>query len=257
MCIVDIAIDVPMGAMSFLNANLLYSSHYFAFQDSIPTDLNEREGFVAFTWSFIRGALTLCKIKSRSLEVSVHGVKERKNQGKGRTDTQESATKADGVGICKEGQIYVAEAALLQNAKFDKEHDDSWKVKRAMRDSWISQVKAICNTALPPSGMRVFGSSSFNAETKFYAMDFAGAFRLYQINKMTVPLEKESFAPLMRICLTRCLEFGLYLLWEIERRKDATTATYLESEDLAAAAKAILRTSMTPTKDAKRKDTKQ
>jgi hypothetical protein len=48
-------------------------------------------------------------------------------------------------------------AALLQNAKIDKEHDDSWKVKRAMRNSWISQMKALCKTALPRTGMRVFG----------------------------------------------------------------------------------------------------
>ena len=174
--------------------------------------------------------MTLCKIKTRSLEVGISGVKERKNHGKARTESQESAPRADGIGLCKEGQIYIAEAALIQNAKVDKEHDDSWKVKRAMRDSWISQMKALCKTALPHTGMRVFGSSSFNAETKFYALDFSGAFRLYQINKMTIPLEKESFAPLMRACLTRCLEFGLYLLWEIESRKNATTTKPLTAK---------------------------
>ncbi|KAF9999524.1 hypothetical protein BGZ80_006554, partial [Entomortierella chlamydospora] len=54
-------------------------AHYFKFHNRIPQDLNEREAFVSFAWCFIRGALTMMNIESRSLEVLITGVEERKN----------------------------------------------------------------------------------------------------------------------------------------------------------------------------------
>ncbi|KAG0358539.1 hypothetical protein BGX24_005953 [Mortierella sp. AD032] len=45
---------------------------------------------------------------------------------------------------------------------------------RCMRDSWNLQIRSIAREAMPPTGLSVFGSTSFGDETKFYAMDFAG-----------------------------------------------------------------------------------
>ncbi|KAF9343691.1 hypothetical protein BGX26_005349 [Mortierella sp. AD094] len=230
--------------------------HYFSFYSTIPTDLSEREGFVDMPWTFIRGALTLAKIKTRMLEVAIERNRERKNEGKLPKEHQDIARKADGVGLLRGNQIYVAESALIYNATHDKAHEDTWKVKRAMRDSWVSQVKSICRMAHPPPNMTVFGSASHKAETKFYAMDFSGIFRVFQVNQMVVPLDKDSFAPDMRSCITRCLEFALLLIGETEKRNAAQAATYDESEELVEAAKTIPNTTPTPTKESRNKDIK-
>ncbi|KAF9112803.1 hypothetical protein BGX30_007187, partial [Mortierella sp. GBA39] len=89
-------------------------SHDFAFHSELPQDLNEREAFIGFTWSFIRGALTLTNIETRSLEVLITGVEERKNQNLDlRLDVKQTGQFADGVGFSGANQIYLAEASTL------------------------------------------------------------------------------------------------------------------------------------------------
>ena len=85
-------------------------------------------------WTFIRRALTLSKIRTRMLEVAIDGNSERKNESKLPRENHKRGRMADGVGLCNNLQFYVAEAALIYNATHGKEHDDAWKVKRAMRD---------------------------------------------------------------------------------------------------------------------------
>ncbi|KAF9086004.1 hypothetical protein BGX29_001652 [Mortierella sp. GBA35] len=87
---------------------------------------------------------------------------------------------ADGVALFGDHQIYLAEASLIYEPKLDKEVKDKFKVARCMRDSWNSQIRSIAREAVPPAGLTVFGSTSFGDETKFYAMDFAGTYRLRQ-----------------------------------------------------------------------------
>ncbi|KAG0300518.1 hypothetical protein BGZ98_009120 [Dissophora globulifera] len=184
--------------------------NYFDFHDRIPSGLNEREGFADITWTIIRGALRLAKIESRYLEVPVVGVGERKNAGKNLLlDNKELAHLADGVGFCGVSQIYLAEASVLSNPESRKRLQDEFKVKRDMRDSWVSQMTSLCRQVHPPSGLSVFGSSSFADETRFYKMDFAGVFRLRQINSMLVPLDKVRFGSRLKRCIVACLEVAL------------------------------------------------
>lgn len=57
-------------------------------------------------------------------------------------------------------QIYVTEAVQLYKATLDKKDDDAWKVKRAMRDGWVSQLRRTSETHHRPNRLVVFGSTS-------------------------------------------------------------------------------------------------
>ncbi|KAI8605431.1 hypothetical protein EDD21DRAFT_363541, partial [Dissophora ornata] len=125
-------------------------SHYFVFRDDLPTDLNEREAFVGFSWAFIRGALTMTKIETRFLEVQITGVEERKNQDKDlRFEKKQAGELADGIGFHGSSQIYLAEASTLNKPRAGKLQEDEFKLVRAMRDSWISQIRATCRESIP------------------------------------------------------------------------------------------------------------
>ncbi|KAF8924077.1 hypothetical protein BGZ58_002188 [Dissophora ornata] len=225
-------------------------SHYLKFSDQVPRNINEREGFGDLTWPFIRGALTLANIPSRCFEIPVAGTKERKNFGRDLlVQTEEQALMADGVALFRDHQIYLAEASLIYEPKLDKEVKDKFKVVRCMRDSWNSQIKSITREAVPPLGLTVFGSTSFGDETKFYAMDFVGTYRLKQVGRMLVPLDKAHFASRMEICVRNCLRFALELQEEVERRTHLVST----SQDLTAACDTIMQTRTTPTKEVKKR----
>ncbi|KAF9099641.1 hypothetical protein BGX27_000548 [Mortierella sp. AM989] len=66
--------DLADPVAYYLMSIVMPYSHYFKFHNKISQDLNEREAFASFTWSFIRGALTMMNIGSRSLEVLITGV---------------------------------------------------------------------------------------------------------------------------------------------------------------------------------------
>ncbi|KAF9274032.1 hypothetical protein BGZ68_000975, partial [Mortierella alpina] len=118
---------------------------------------------------------------------------------------------ADGVAFFEDHQIYLAEASVMHEAKLDKQVKDKFKTARCMRDSWNFQIRSIAREAVPPTGLTVFGSTSFGDETKFYAMDFVGTYRLKQVGRMLVPLRKSHFASRMEICIRSCLSFALDL----------------------------------------------
>ncbi|KAG0100186.1 hypothetical protein BGZ93_003652 [Podila epicladia] len=209
---------------------IIYSySHYFQFHNNVPSDINEREGFGSFTWTIIRGALTLAGIESRQFEIPITAVDIRKNSSRDLlVEQKHQAHNADGVGMVGSAQIYLAEAAKINNAAAEKKLSDMFKLKRDMRDSWVAQMRFICREVSPPSRLAVFGSVSFEDETKFYAMDFSGVFRLHQINSMIIPLEKARFARGMKSCMTSCLEFVLHLQAEMDRRKNVHELGYKE-----------------------------
>ncbi|KAF9344913.1 hypothetical protein BGX26_003761 [Mortierella sp. AD094] len=218
----------------------------------VPEGLNEREGFADLTWTFIRGALTLSGIESRFLEVLVSGVDIRKNYNKNLLfDSKEQGQMADGLAFSRASQIYVAEASQISDAKPDKKLEDEFKVKREMRDSWVSQIHSICRDSQPINGTAVFGSSSFEDETKFHMLDFASVFRIRQIQSMVIPLTKGEFAKKVMACVTCCLELSLVLKRELERRKEAKIATFSEREALAEACGLISQTTRTPRKPSK------
>ncbi|KAF9344268.1 hypothetical protein BGX26_004586, partial [Mortierella sp. AD094] len=206
--------------------------HHLKFTDEVCEDLNEREGFGDFTWPFIRGALTLIGIRSRCFEVPVIGTKERKNYGRDLVvETEEQACMADGTAVFEGHQIYIAEAALIHDPKLEKKPKDKFKVVRCMRDSWNCQIRSIARESVPPMGLAVFGSVSYEDETKFLALDFIGTYRLRQIGGMLVPLRKSHFARRMATCVKVCLKFALDLEDETIRRSQVEQADH----DLGAA----------------------
>ncbi|KAF9924656.1 hypothetical protein BGZ67_009153 [Mortierella alpina] len=147
--------------VEYLRDITYHYNHYLKFSDEVPRNINEREGFGDLTWPFIRGALTLADIPSRCFEIPVMGTKERKNHGRDLSvETEEQALMVDAVALFGDHQIYLAEASLIYEPKLDKQIKD--------------KIRSIAREAMPPSGLSVFGSTSFGDETKFYAMDFAG-----------------------------------------------------------------------------------
>ncbi|KAK3841369.1 MAG: hypothetical protein J3R72DRAFT_154845 [Linnemannia gamsii] len=224
--------------------------NYFTFHDEIPSDLNEREGFIDLVWTFIRGAMTLGRIETRSLEVLITGVQERKNYDKDPfIETKQVGHYADGVAFCGSSQLYLSEASTIHNPKADKCVRDEFKLARAMRDSWISQVRSTCRESVPRRGMAVFGSISFKDETKLWRLDFNGVFRLMQFDAFLVPLKKHDFGIKAKAAVTRCMELALRVREEIKARsEDASVVNYEERIKLEDAASAIESTTASPSK---------
>ncbi|KAF9946129.1 hypothetical protein BGZ72_000659, partial [Mortierella alpina] len=111
---------------------------------------------------------------------NLKGIMERERKNHGRdlfVEIEEQALMADGVALFGDHQIYLAETSLIYDPKLEKQVKDKFKLFRCMRDSWNSQIRSIAREAMPPTGLSVFGSTSFGDETKFYAMDFAGTYR--------------------------------------------------------------------------------
>ncbi|KAF9915842.1 hypothetical protein BX616_005239, partial [Lobosporangium transversale] len=184
--------------VTYCSAVLRSYMHHFTFSSTVRKDINEREAFVDFTWCFIRSALTIAKIPSRMLEVQMDGSKDRKVETKQKGTRQNTPRRVDGVGLYNDNQIYIAEAGQVYGATLEKKEEDAWKVKRAMRDSWVSQLRRICETHRPTSPLVVFGSTSHLHTTKFYAMDFVGCFRVSVLSSMVVPLSSDDFADKMK-----------------------------------------------------------
>ncbi|KAF9352666.1 hypothetical protein BGX34_012029 [Mortierella sp. NVP85] len=186
--------DLTDPVVFYLISIVVSYSHYFAFHSELPQNLNEREAFISSAWSFIRGALTLTNIETRSLEVLITGVEERRNQNLDhRLEVKQTGQFADGVGFSGANQVYLAEASTLHQPKAEKLKEDEYKLVRAMRDSWISQLRATCRESIPCRSMAVFGSSSYKDETKLWMLDFKGVFRLFQIDSFLIPLKKQDF----------------------------------------------------------------
>ncbi|KAF9177012.1 hypothetical protein BGZ50_009327 [Haplosporangium sp. Z 11] len=222
--------------------------NYFTFHDEIPNDLNEREGFIDLVWAFIRGAMTLARIETRSLEVLITGVQERKNYNKDPfVESKQVGQYADGVAYRGSSQLYLSEASTIHSPKADKCARDEFKLARAMRDSWISQIRSTCRENVPRRGMAVFGSISYKDETKLWRLDFNGVFRLMQFDAFLVPLKKHEFGVKAKAAVTRCLELALRVQEEIDARlEDAVVVTYEERLKLEDAASAIEITTASP-----------
>ncbi|KAF9294002.1 hypothetical protein BGZ74_011461 [Mortierella antarctica] len=224
-------------------------SHYFEFRDEIPNDINEREGF-GITTSFIRTAQTMYKVESRYQEVLITGVEERKNRNKDpRFEAKEAGRYADGVALDNSHQILISEAALIRRAKSEKRMEDEYKLLRAMRDSWMSQVRSICTESKPPQGIAVYGTASFMDETRLFRMDYQGAFRVQQFDAFFIPLRKKEFGTKMKEATLSCLRLGARLDQEIAyRRESKTSVPFEERDEMGHAMRCIMGTTATPTK---------
>ncbi|KAG0285772.1 hypothetical protein BGZ97_007682 [Linnemannia gamsii] len=223
---------------------------YFQFQDEIPENINEREGFAGLTWTFMQTPLSMYGIQTRHLEVLITAVEGRKNQDKDHfVDAKEIGQYADAVAVHNNQQLFLAEAASIHRPKSEKRRQDEFKLVRAMRDSWIEHVGSISRLAVPHRGLAVFGSVSFKNETKLLRMDFQGAFRLQQFDLFIIPLNKNDFGGKMRAAIVSCLELAARLHQETERRcQPPVTLGYNDRTALADAVRLIERTTSTPTK---------
>ncbi|KAF9417145.1 hypothetical protein BGZ76_004551 [Entomortierella beljakovae] len=247
--------DLTDPVAFYLISIIVSYSHYFEFHSELPLDINEREGFIGFTWTFIRGGLTMAKVETRSLEVIITGVEERKNIGRDlRFELKQTGSFADGVAFCGPNQIYLAEASILHNPKSEKQLEDEFKLVRAMRDSWISQVTATCRESIPPRGVTVFGSSSFKDETKIWMMDFKGMFRLFQIDSFVIPQKKKNFGKKLKAAAMSSIELAVRIKLELKKRElETVPASFKQRVELCEALQDIQSTSSTPQKQRKRK----
>jgi hypothetical protein len=208
------------------------------------------------TWTVIGGALTLANVETRYLEVPVRAVEERKNAHRNPfLDTKAQAHMADGVAFRGPYQIYLAEASALAQSDTGKRAEDEFKLKRDLRDTFQSQLKDICEDGLlPPRSMCVFGSTSFNARTTFYALDFMGVFRLHEVRSMILPLTKAAdFILRLKRCVLVCLEVALMIKEELDRRECAEPIPQSQKQLLVQACNQMQVTTRTPTKPKKQK----
>ncbi|KAG0012694.1 hypothetical protein BGZ80_011572 [Entomortierella chlamydospora] len=222
-------------------------SHYLKFGSEVPDSMNERERFYDLTWTFIRGALTLAGIGSRCFEVQLTGIGEERDTCEdyfGASDEQKFM--ADGSESHNDDQIYIAEAKQTYTPEEEKYLQGCPKVKRYMRDSWVSQIKLISREGLPPRGLSIFGSTSIRNETVFYKMDFAGVFRIRTVNNMMIPSTTTDFTKEMVNSMTCCLEFALLLKDEIKSRASIERAAFKERQILLKSSQMIGLMTETP-----------
>ncbi|KAG0096530.1 hypothetical protein BGZ93_004381 [Podila epicladia] len=141
------------------------------------------------------------------------------------------------------------ETAQIHLTKLEKHHQGEYKLARAMRDTWISHIRLIGSMGMPPRGLAIFGSASFQAETKLLRMDFQGAFRLQQFDVFSIPLRKQGFGMKMRAVVISCLELAARLDQDTRLRNQvALVLGFYGREPLANAMRRITKTSATPTK---------
>jgi hypothetical protein len=182
--------------------------------------------------------MTVIGIGSRSLEVLIVGVRERDPI----SETKEMGQFADGIALHGKDQLFLAKASCLFQPKVDKQWQDEFRLARAMRDSWVSQIKSTCHDAIPCRGMAVFGSCSYKDETRFWKMDFQGTFRLQEFDLFSIPTTKANFGTKMKRALLSSLRLMARLKQEIENRKNVVPAPY---EDYVRMAEAVGKIEMT------------
>ncbi|KAF9923458.1 hypothetical protein BGZ65_008865 [Modicella reniformis] len=222
--------------------------HYFNFRSEVPEDINEREGFAGLTWTFLQTPLTMYNLESRYLEVLINAVSKRKNQGKDLLLTsKESGQFADAVATHNSQQLLLVEAAQLHNSEMKKRRQDEFKLARAMRDCWVSQVRTISNLSVPRRGLAVYGCASFKDETKLLRLDYHGVFRLQQFDLFIIPLWKENFGIKMKSAVISCLQLAARVHDEIALRSKAQGALdYDECTLLSDAVQMIEKTTSSP-----------
>ncbi|KAF9202953.1 hypothetical protein BGZ49_006927 [Haplosporangium sp. Z 27] len=74
-----------------------------------------------------------------------------------------------------------------------KEDTDELKFVKALRDIWVSNIKAVCREARSSKALAVFGSTFIKDVAQFLQLSFQGVFRLIQFDIMVIPLEKTGF----------------------------------------------------------------
>ncbi|KAG0343618.1 hypothetical protein BG004_005139 [Podila humilis] len=243
--------DMQDPIAAYLFSVVFAYHHYFTFRNEIPEDLNEREGFAGLTWTFLQTPLTMYDIESRYLEIFITGSDERKNQGKNLLlESKERAQYADAVALHDRQQLLLVEAAQLHNPETLKRRQDEFKLARALRDTWISQVRLISNVSVPHRGLAVFGCSSFKDEVKLLRLNYHGFFCLQQFDLITIPLQKQDFGVKMRSSVISSLQLVARIDEEITRRNQMQGTSSLDYYSRASLRDAVsmIEKTTTPTK---------
>lgn len=222
----EILLNNKTRVMSILTSSYhfskLYSARYFKTSAEkktpdetfrIPKNLNAREGWAYITWPIISGALEVLNIDTRH-RARVLGNAISKDSPK----TSRSRTYAAGVALAGSVQVYVAEASKLVHPEPNDEKYYLKKTLRGMGDLVVAQMDP--SAASPPSNPSiVFGSSTFEDRTLFFAMDVTREFPLRGLDmELTVPLEMANFERKMPDCLRAALHFAQVVSNETERR---------------------------------------
>ncbi|KAF8954366.1 hypothetical protein BGZ46_002941, partial [Entomortierella lignicola] len=249
--------DMRDPVAAYLMTIVMAYYQYFSFGCDVPKDINEREGFTGMTWVFMHTPLTMYGVKTRYSEVLIKGVDERKNQDKNLLlESKDSGQFADAVATHNRQQLLLVEASQLHHTDAKKSQEDEFKLIRAMRDSWISQVRTISKLTVPHRGLAVFGCACHKDEVKVMKFDYQGVFRAIQLDHFIVPLRKEDFSIKAKTAVISCLQLAAHIQDEIENRnKIQNTLDYKTRAMLANAVLKIEKTTSTPTGIKRRKST--
>jgi len=115
-------------------------------------------------------------------------------------------------------------------------------------------VKATSKHSIPRCGIAVYGSSTFNDETKFWRLDFCGVFRLLHFDTFFVPLKKSEFGKKAKEAILRSLTLAMRIKAEVSaREEEAKPVDHELREMLQEIVNSIQPTTLTPTKNYKKR----
>ncbi|KAG9060709.1 hypothetical protein KI688_009820 [Linnemannia hyalina] len=231
------------------------NSHYDSVNDAIAEE-SMGDPVARYIMSIIHsGAMTMTGLETQYLEVLITGVQERKNWARNDLiDTKQIGQFADGVTIWEGCQLCLSEASTIHNGKAEKLRQDEFKLARAMRDSWVSQVKGTSKHSIPWRGIAVYGSSTFNDETNLWRLDFRGVFRLLHFDTFFIPLKKGEFGKKTKEAILRSLTLAMRIKAEVSaREEEAKPVDHEIREMLQEIVNSIEPTTTTPTKNYKKK----
>ncbi|KAG0271692.1 hypothetical protein BGZ95_000461 [Linnemannia exigua] len=161
---------------------------------------NERQLFTDLIVAALDGPLAQHDLTLRLFEVPVKGNSWRKNVGRDPlSDKTVPARMADAVVESPTGlQLLIVETAHLDGrATTKKTASDRWKIARALRDTWLLNVREAISDEKKPSDVVVFGLQLFGIEAHLFALDFVGVHRLYHIGKAKIPVAESTLPVLM------------------------------------------------------------
>ncbi|KAF9106618.1 hypothetical protein BGX29_008905 [Mortierella sp. GBA35] len=208
----DQALELALNkAVQTMPANFGLIKNYLAFSDSIPSEMNEREGFSTLTWRFIQGALLLYGIQNRCLEVPIVGVDERKNKRVKTLTCRDSPRRS----VCRwsgdSKRLVDSPRGGIGSQLSPASQEKSGRVQAL---SGITGCLGVPNEGhyffrnAIQRGLANFDASSFADETKFLGLDFCGVFRMRQFDWMTIPMIKVDFGRKMQAALLACMQLA-------------------------------------------------
>ncbi|KAF9339852.1 hypothetical protein BGZ91_004444 [Linnemannia elongata] len=183
----------------YLGQVLAGYERFFRLQRSAAMS-NERQVFTDLIVAALDGPLSKNDLTLRLFEVPVKGNSWRKNVGRDPlSDKTVPGRMADAVVESPTGlQLLIVETAHLDGrATTKKAASDRWKIARALRDTWLLNVREAISDEKKPSNVVVFGLQLFGVEAHLLALDFVGTHRLYHVGKVKIPVSESALPVLL------------------------------------------------------------